>query len=156
MRSPDTPGHLRWSAEPGPRTAQRDRRHLRRMSSPIGQSRYTRGRPDLSSESPAAEREPTAGIHQRGQPPPTGIGIDARKRNIRIGDPEQVIKNNSTSSGSETGGQRRRPIARVDRRPCTIQQLIDRRNPTIAHLNSVPLPAAHTRHIAGDQPGQPD
>ena len=55
-------------------------------------------------------------------------------------------------------GQRRRchPIATVNRRHRTIQQLINRCNPTVAHINSVPLPAAHTRHIAGDQLGQPD
>ena len=40
------------------------------------------------------------GIDQRGQPSPTGIGIDARKRNIRIGDPEQVIKATSMLDAS--------------------------------------------------------
>jgi hypothetical protein len=55
-------------------------------------------------------------------------------------------------------GQRRRchPIATVNRRHRTIQQLINRCNPTFAHVNSVPLPAAQTRHIAGGQLGQPD
>ena len=55
-------------------------------------------------------------------------------------------------------GQRRRchPIATVNRRHRTIQQLINRRNPTVAHVNIVSPPAAHTRHIAGDQLGQPD
>ncbi len=32
------------------------------------------------------------GIDQRGQPPPTSIGINPRKSNIGIGDPQQVIK----------------------------------------------------------------
>ena len=32
------------------------------------------------------------GIHQRGQPPPTRIGIDLRQRNIGIGDAQQVVE----------------------------------------------------------------
>jgi len=55
-------------------------------------------------------------------------------------------------------GQRRRChlIATVNRRHRTIQQLINRRNPTVAHVNIVSPPAAHACHIAGDQLGQPD
>ena len=39
------------------------------------------------------------GIDQRGQPPPTGIGIDPRKSNIGIGDAQQVIKQQPSPRG---------------------------------------------------------
>ncbi len=32
------------------------------------------------------------GIHQRGQPPPPGIGIDCRESDIGIGDAQQVVE----------------------------------------------------------------